>query len=58
MKVKEAAKESGYSELYIREWIASGRCPFGSWIKKNGSSRRIFKINEEAFKKWKKGEIW
>ena len=58
MTVKEAAKKSGYNELYIREWIASGRCPFGSWIQKKGSSRRTFKINDEAFRKWKKGEIW
>ena len=58
MTVKEASKQSGYSVLYIREWIASGRCPFGSWQKREGRTKRIFKINEAAFRMWKKGEIW
>lgn len=58
---KEASQKSGYSALYIREWIAecqkSGRDhPFGSMVRFPGSSRRTFKINEKAFYKWLDGE--
>lgn len=61
MGLREAAQQSGYSILYIREWIAQcqqeGReHPFGSMVRFPGSSRRTFKINEAAFHKWLNGE--
>jgi len=57
MKIKEAAKISGLTELYLRHWIYSDKCPFGFWIQFPGSSRKTPKINEEAFWKWKRGEL-
>lgn len=56
MTVKEVARETGLTELFIREWIYSDKCPFGFWVQFPGSRRRTPKINEEAFKKWRKGE--
>lgn len=61
MQLKDAARECGYSLLYLREWIAQcqreGReHPFGNMVQFPGSSRRTFKINEAAFHKWLNGE--
>ena len=57
MTIKEVHEQNpDYTILYIREWIVSGRCPFGSWVQFPGSSRRTFKINVAAYERWKKGE--
>ncbi len=56
MTVKDVARETGLTELYIRQWIYSDRCPFGHWVQFPGSSRKTPKINEEAFWKWMRGE--
>lgn len=61
MLVKDAARECGYTPLYLREWIAQcqedGReHPFGSMVHFPGSSKRTFRINEAAFRKWLNGD--
>ena len=56
MTVKEASKGLKITELFLREWIASGSCPFGVMVKMPRSSRRTFYINETAFRKWKEGK--
>jgi len=52
MNVKQAAKELNMTELFLREWIASGSCPFGVMVRIKGSSRRTFYINEGRLKEW------
>lgn len=56
MTIKEASKELQITELFLREWIASGSCPFGVMVQMPRSSRRTFYINEAAFRKWKEGK--
>lgn len=56
MTIKEASKELQITELFLREWIASGSCPFGVMVKMPRSSRRTFYINEAVFWKWKEGK--
>lgn len=55
MTIKEVSKQTGYTPLFIREWIAQDHPnhPFGVMVKMPHSSRRVFKINEAAFQKWK-----
>lgn len=55
--IKEASKQLNMTPLFLREWIASGTCPFGVCVTFNGSSKRTFKINAERLEKWKRGEI-
>ena len=57
MTIKEVSEQTGFSQLFIREWIAQDHPnhPFGIVVKMPRSSRRVFKINEESFKKWMKG---
>ena len=47
-----------YSVLFLREWIAQDHpnLPFGQCVTFPGSGRRTFKVNEERYRKWKKGE--
>lgn len=56
MKISEAAQQLGCSVLFLREWIATGRCPFGAMVNISGGKRRTFYINEEAFRKYLRGE--
>ena len=54
MTVKDVARDTGYSLIFIREWIAQDpRHPFGICVRYPGSSKRTFKINENAYKKWR-----
>lgn len=56
MKIADVSKETGYTPLFIREWIAqTPDHPFGIVVRMPGSKRRIFKINENAFRKWIEG---
>lgn len=56
MKIEDVAKETGYTPLFIREWIAQTQDhPFGIMVRMPGSKRRTFKINEKAFRKWIEG---
>ena len=57
MTVKDVAKETGYSLIFIREWIAQDpNHPFGICVRMPGSRVRTFKINENAYKKWRAGD--
>lgn len=57
MTIKDVSKETGFTMLFIREWIAQDpHHPFGICVRFPGSERRTFKINEAAFRKWKEGE--
>ena len=55
--IKEASKQLNMTPLFLREWIASGTCPFGVCVTFSGSSKRTFNINAERLEKWKRGEI-
>ena len=58
MTVADVARETGYSKIFIREWIAqTPDHPFGICIRYPGSSVRTFKIREAAFKKWRKANL-
>ena len=57
MKTEDVRRLTGYSANYIRQWVYSGRCPFGSWVQFPNSSKKTLKYNEEAFWKWKRGEL-
>jgi hypothetical protein len=57
MTLKEVAHETGFSLLFLREWIAqTPDHPFGICVKMPGSKVRTFKINEGAYRRWKAGE--
>lgn len=56
MTIKEAAAKLGWTELFLREAIAQGKCDFGICVKMPGSSRRIFKINERKVEEWTDGK--
>ena len=57
MTVADVARETGYSKLFIREWIAQDPAhPFGICVRMPGSKVRTFKINEGAYRRWKAGE--
>lgn len=53
IKVKEASKLSGFTELYIRALIKQG-VPWGDAVKYNGSSRYTYKIYKPLFDGWLK----
>ena len=54
MTVADVARETGYSKIFIREWIAQDPAhPFGICVRYPGSSKRTFKIRENAYKKWR-----
>ena len=52
MTVKQAAKTLGWTELFLREAIAQGKCDLGICIQMPGSSRRTFQINERKVEEW------
>ena len=52
MTVKQAAKKLGWTELFLREAIAQGKCDLGICIQMPGSSRRTFQINERKVEEW------
>lgn len=56
MTIQQAAQQLGCSVLFLREWIATGRCPFGVAVNISGGKRRTFYINNEAFEKYLRGE--
>ena len=57
MTLKEVAHETGFSLLFLREWIAqTPDHPFGICVRMPGSKVRTFKINEGAYRRWKAGE--
>ena len=55
MTVKEAAKQLGWTELFLREAIDQGKVDFGICLKIPGSSRRTFHINEKGVEAWVNG---
>ena len=57
MTVEDVARETGYTPLFIREWIADWgpEHPFGVAVTFPGSKRRTFRINEAAFRQWQTG---
>ena len=58
MTIKDVAQETGYSVIFIREWIAqTPDHPFGICVRMPGSKVRTFKINEAAYRRWKAGDI-
>lgn len=56
MTITEASKKIGCSVLFLREWSATGRCPFCTCVNISGGKRRTFLINEAALKKYLEGE--
>lgn len=58
MTVAQASKEMKCSVLFIREWIARGDCPFGTMVNISGGKKRTFYINERAFERYMKGEVY
>ena len=57
MTLKEVAHETGFSILFLRECIAqTPDHPFGICVRMPGSKVRTFKVNENAYKKWRAGE--
>lgn len=57
LTVADVAQRTGYTKLVVREWVASGECPFGFVVNIPGSSKRKFCFNEAALEKWEKGEM-
>lgn len=57
MKISEVAKDLNMSAMFLREWIASGTCPFGVCIRIKKSSRRTFHIDPQRLKMWKAGNL-
>ena len=57
MTVEQTAKELQMSKLFLREWIATGNCPFGVCVQFKGSKKRTFHIDEERMKKWRQGKL-
>lgn len=58
MTIKDVSKETGFTVLFLREWIAQDpQHPFGQCVTFPGSGRQTFKVNEERYRKWKKGEL-
>lgn len=53
MTVADVRDALGWSLTFIREWIASGSCPFGVCVRKPGSSVRTFNIDRDAWEKWR-----
>lgn len=57
MTIEEVSRETGWTVLFIREWIAQNKDhPFGVMVRFPGSKRRTFRINEEAFYRWLNGD--
>ncbi len=57
MTVKEAAKEMEVCQQFVREGLKAGRLPFGTAVKRAGSTKYAYYINPEQFKKYMAGEI-
>lgn len=53
IKVKEASKLTGFTELYIRSLVKQG-VPWGDAVKHDGSSRYTYKIYKPLFDEWLK----
>ncbi len=54
MTVTDAAELLGMSKQTLRLWIISGKCPFGTAVKKY--TRYTYYINETRLKVWINGE--
>ena len=57
LTIKEVAEQLNMSVLFLREWIDSGKCPFGVSVKINGSKKRTFNINAERYQLYKEGKL-
>lgn len=57
LTVKEVAEQLNMTPLFLREWIATGKCPFGVCVQFKGSKKRTFHIDEERMKKWRQGKL-
>lgn len=53
LTVADVHEATGWSKPFIREWIASGDCPFAVCVRMPGSSVRTFNIDSEAWKRWR-----
>lgn len=59
MTIQQASKEMGCSVLFLREWIAkTPNHPFGVAVNISGGKKRTFYINERAFERYMKGEVY
>lgn len=56
MTIKQAAKKLNWTELFLREAIAQGKCDLGVCVQLPGSSRRTFQINERKVEEWINGK--
>lgn len=56
MTIKEAAKKLNWTELFLREAIAHGKCDLGICVQLPGSTRRTFQINERKVEEWINGK--
>ena len=55
MTIPEASKQLNLSEQLLRVWIQSGRCLFGTIVRKG--CRNTYYINEERMKAWIEGRL-
>lgn len=52
MKVKEAAKQLGKCQAFVRAGLRYGILPFGSAVKLEGNGRWSYYISPEKFKEY------
>ena len=57
LTVKEVAEQLNMSVLFLREWIDSGKCPFGVCVQFKGSKKRTFNINAERYQLYREGKL-
>ena len=55
--IKEASKQLNMTPLFLREWIATGKCPFGVCVQFKGSKKRTFNINAERYQLYREGKL-
>lgn len=56
MTVADVARETGFTPLFIREWIKDRKDqhPFGVAVKFPGTKRVTIRIDEAAFRQWQR----
>ena len=57
MTIKDVHEDTGFSLIFIREWIAQDPDhPFGVCVRMPGSKIRTFAIDADRYARWKKGQ--
>lgn len=56
LSLNAAALSAGLDIKMLRQWIRTGKCPFGVYVRSEGAKRGGYYVNRTRFERWCSGD--